>query len=388
LANGDDGSPHGEAVSGNKVNAPGAPFTSLKPVLRAPRVEREAPLSEPPLEIDPRELASIPPAPVSDLDWEVTAEPPVSIPPDPVPISMEELEILSASAAAEEISLLLAPPPLFAPSHNAAPPPHLPDLAYVPVVAPLRIPERRTLVSRRLWIALGAAAVCVASASLTLVHRPSPEAKTPLSAIAESPPKAPDAPLALEPDPTEVAAVPPPVPAAPLPPPVPDAPLPPPVATTAPRVTTGVEVGAARIRQANVGAGTPAAPTRAPPPARRPTAARDQEPPAPPALPLAAPATPWSSGAPGTADFNPQEAMRALRQAADRAVTCRTAEAATGSSRVAVTFGPSGRAVDAVLEGPLFVGTPIGACIVASFRGVRITPFSGSNVTVRRTILF
>ena len=80
--------------------------------------------------------------------------------------------------------------------------------------------------------------------------------------------------------------------------------------------------------------------------------------------------------------------MQVLRQAADRATSCRPAGAATGNARVAVTFANSGRVADTSLEGPLFAGTPIGECIVAKFQSVRIAPYTGSSMTVHRTILF
>jgi hypothetical protein len=75
--------------------------------------------------------------------------------------------------------------------------------------------------------------------------------------------------------------------------------------------------------------------------------------------------------------------MEAMRRAGDSSRTC-LAGGASGA-RVAVTFARNGSPSDVGVEGPLS-GTPIGSCIVAKFRALRIPPFRGSSVTVRRTL--
>jgi len=79
--------------------------------------------------------------------------------------------------------------------------------------------------------------------------------------------------------------------------------------------------------------------------------------------------------------------MQALRQAGDGARSCVTGSPPTGDVRVAVTFARTGSVADAVVEGPL-AGTPPATCIAGKFRPLRIPPFRGSSMTVRKTIMF
>ncbi len=57
-----------------------------------------------------------------------------------------------------------------------------------------------------------------------------------------------------------------------------------------------------------------------------------------------------------------------------------------GSSRVAITFAPSGRATSAVLTGGRFAGTRVGSCIASVMRSARIPAFKGSHTTVTKRV--
>jgi hypothetical protein len=77
--------------------------------------------------------------------------------------------------------------------------------------------------------------------------------------------------------------------------------------------------------------------------------------------------------------------MEAMRQAGDGSRAC--AGGTSGGARVAVTFARSGAPADVAVEGS-FAGTPVASCIAGKFRALRIPPFRGSSVTVRRTLSF
>jgi len=53
-----------------------------------------------------------------------------------------------------------------------------------------------------------------------------------------------------------------------------------------------------------------------------------------------------------------------------------------GVARLMVTFLPNGQLTNAVVMGPPFGGTPVGACISSKFQGLSVAPFEGSPVTV------
>jgi hypothetical protein len=79
--------------------------------------------------------------------------------------------------------------------------------------------------------------------------------------------------------------------------------------------------------------------------------------------------------------------MAALRQAAESAKRCHTPDAPAGGVRVAVTFARSGTVSATQIEGGV-AGTPLGDCVVAKFQNVRVPPFRGSVMTVRKTVMF
>lgn len=86
------------------------------------------------------------------------------------------------------------------------------------------------------------------------------------------------------------------------------------------------------------------------------------------------------------APFDRGAAMAALATATAAAAGCRKDDAPTGTTRVAVTFAPSGRVTQATVSGAPYAGTPTGGCIAQAFRGVSIGPFQGDPVTVTKSV--
>jgi len=108
----------------------------------------------------------------------------------------------------------------------------------------------------------------------------------------------------------------------------------------------------------------------------------EQAPPPPP--PFEAPQPPPPPGP----DFSREAAQSALEDAAALAATCRQEDTTAGAVRVAVTFVPTGQATVAVVESGVVRGTPVGSCVAAKFRTAKVPPFSGTKVTVHKTMMF
>jgi hypothetical protein len=124
---------------------------------------------------------------------------------------------------------------------------------------------------------------------------------------------------------------------------------------------------------AAVGAAPAAAPkSRADVPAPNGTAARPS------------PAPPPASDA--GAAFDRSAAAAALNAAASSAASCRKPGDPSGIAQVSVTFATSGRATNAIVNGPPFAGTPTGGCIAAALRRATVPPFGGDRVTVTKRI--
>lgn len=87
----------------------------------------------------------------------------------------------------------------------------------------------------------------------------------------------------------------------------------------------------------------------------------------------------------GTGSFDRGAAQAALGGAAGSAKGCKKDGGPTGSTKVQVTFAPSGR-VTTVNVGAPFAGTPVGSCIAGAFKGASVPPFSGSPVTVSKSV--
>ena len=56
-----------------------------------------------------------------------------------------------------------------------------------------------------------------------------------------------------------------------------------------------------------------------------------------------------------------------------------------GTGHVVVTFGPSGRVGEVVVDDPTFAGTPAGRCAQAAFFGASVQPFTGAAVRVGKS---
>ena len=329
------------------------------------------------MELDVADLVvSVPPPAVTD-DSEIEFDRIASAPPDPEPISLEEIELLGPRAPVLS-RLLLAPPLPTAPLELSGL-----ALAAPPATQWATIDWPR---ASRIGLAVGAGLLLVGLAALGLTRKPRPSSEPAAVMVAESLPATSEPVRPSNPDALELA---PPSEGSTMEArPDGEAKAEPPGARSVP-ASERQTARPARAGRAAVVAPDTRAVSASPPKAARPThTAREPDPGPPPPKAPPPPASPWSSGAAAnaSADFNPGVAMQALRQAADRALSCRPAGGAVGSTRVAVTFAPNGHVAQATLEGPLFVGSPIGACIVGYFQKVRIVPFEGSSTTVRRTI--
>ncbi len=96
---------------------------------------------------------------------------------------------------------------------------------------------------------------------------------------------------------------------------------------------------------------------------------------------------PWADGAvspPGP--FSKAAAVLALRAAAERSGRCVHASAPRTTSRVQVTFAPTGAVLAASLTGP-HSGTPAGLCIESEFKQSRVPAFTGAMVTVSKQVV-
>ncbi len=86
-------------------------------------------------------------------------------------------------------------------------------------------------------------------------------------------------------------------------------------------------------------------------------------------------------------EFNTAAAAAALSRAATSAAACRNPDDPKGTALVSVTFSPSGDATRATVEGSPFAGTPTGSCIASKMRAAHVPPFTGSLVTVRKSVV-
>lgn len=94
---------------------------------------------------------------------------------------------------------------------------------------------------------------------------------------------------------------------------------------------------------------------------------------------------PKDDGKGGTAEFDRGAASAALSSRAGAAAGCKKEGGPTGSAKVSVTFAPSGNVTQATVGAP-FAGTPTGSCIAGAFQGAHVPPFSGSAMTVTKTV--
>ena len=97
-------------------------------------------------------------------------------------------------------------------------------------------------------------------------------------------------------------------------------------------------------------------------------------------------ATVAATTAPAGAPFDQGAAKAALGGAMGQATGCKAAGDPSGVARVSVTFAPSGRVTQAMVQGPPFAGTATGGCIARAFKSASVPPFSGDPVTVQKTV--
>ncbi len=164
------------------------------------------------------------------------------------------------------------------------------------------------------------------------------------------------------------------------------APAPSAAPTAAPAPSAGTKIKPAETTTV---ASPPASPATAATVATAPTAAAAPTVavPSPAATAPAAPATPEPAApAPAAGGFNTDAAKAALASAAANATSnCKVPGTPAGTSKVTVTFVPSGRATQALVAGD-FAGTPAGSCIARVFRGAQVPSFSGDSVTVTKSV--
>jgi len=77
---------------------------------------------------------------------------------------------------------------------------------------------------------------------------------------------------------------------------------------------------------------------------------------------------------------------KAMGRGARRAASCRGAASPSGVAHVTVTFLPTGEVKTATVRGAPFAGTADGECIVSKFRPLKVPPFAGENVTVKKDL--
>jgi predicted Zn finger-like uncharacterized protein len=125
------------------------------------------------------------------------------------------------------------------------------------------------------------------------------------------------------------------------------------------------------------------APTTQPSPAARPAPAA----PAPvPAHEEPAPSASAEPEPPPAPPFNTESAKGALAVAAASAsINCKAADGPKGNGKVTVIFAPSGKATQALVSGD-FAGTNTGGCIARIFKEAHVPPFSGSSVSVSKSV--
>jgi hypothetical protein len=123
---------------------------------------------------------------------------------------------------------------------------------------------------------------------------------------------------------------------------------------------------------------TAARPT--PPPEEK--AATEPKPAAP------APASKPAEGGGGAKQpFNAKAARTSVDRAAARAKTCRDSRDPAGSISATVTFAPTGKVSDVAITTPRYATTKTGRCVISRLSDARVPEFTGSPVTVKKSIV-
>jgi hypothetical protein len=68
------------------------------------------------------------------------------------------------------------------------------------------------------------------------------------------------------------------------------------------------------------------------------------------------------------------------------ASSCRLPDQPSGKAQVTMTFAPSGRVTQVIVNGSPYAGTQAGSCIARAFRGISIPPYAGEPVTVTKSV--
>jgi hypothetical protein len=97
-------------------------------------------------------------------------------------------------------------------------------------------------------------------------------------------------------------------------------------------------------------------------------------------------AAPQPASKPYRPGFDQKSAGAALSKAQSRAGLCVQPGEPGGTAVVTVTFEPSGAASNAAIYGTRFSGTPAGECMVKMLRELKVRPFTGEPVTVKKKI--
>jgi len=246
----------------------------------------------------------------------------------------------------------------------------LPDEAAVPAV-----PEQRSwFTPARVLVLLGIAALAffLFSRQMQPAASTTPPAPVPPPSLTrEQPPEVPPKAEATPPETSPTPAA--PEPSAPAEPAAPVGAVP--SEPVAPHPAPATDAGEKPIVRATTGA--------TPPATVKEEAPKTEPKPEPKTEPQLAP-MPANPDAP---PFNKDAAVAALNTAVAQAAGCRQEGDPSGTARVVVTFAPSGRVTSANLNGPPFAGTRTGGCIASTMRRAKIPAFSGSHVTVAKSVV-
>ncbi|HSQ61895.1 MAG TPA: AgmX/PglI C-terminal domain-containing protein [Polyangiaceae bacterium] len=91
-------------------------------------------------------------------------------------------------------------------------------------------------------------------------------------------------------------------------------------------------------------------------------------------------------GSSSSAAFDKEAAAKAMNDAAKKAESCAKPSGPKGAGHIQVTFDASGHVTATELDAGPFAGTSVGVCISAHFHEAHIPAFSGSTVTVGKSL--
>lgn len=66
---------------------------------------------------------------------------------------------------------------------------------------------------------------------------------------------------------------------------------------------------------------------------------------------------------------------------------CRAPGGPVGAGHATLTFATSGEVREVVIDSPPFAGTPVGACVAAKLRAIRVAPFAGGPVRIGKSFV-